>query len=149
MHSAFVVRLVAAVAVLSLSGCGLLLSQADVPEYVRHPRTAYFVEGEVRDATTLAPIPDAEVTLETDRPGYVLVRRADPGGRFSIGYSAMSRRSGVVDSLLGDPADAQLVTRISIRARASGRCSPTHTFDVEAVPETGFLLLVADCDQRR
>lgn len=86
------------------------------------------------------------MTIETDRPGYVVTRRSDAGGRFAIGYSAMYRGRDYLERFLfGDDTDAFLVSRISIRAEAPGRCSATHTFELDRVPKTRFLLLVGDC----
>lgn len=134
-----------------LPGCGLFLSASEspVPEYIASPNTANQVEGEVRDEITLAPIPDAEVVVETDRPGYRLTRRADAGGHFAVGYSSLYRRISnserFFDRLFfgGGDSDAEIVSRITIRARGGGRCSP-------AVPLQGsyderVLLLVGDC----
>ncbi len=139
-----------AAASLFLSGCGLFLrNDPPLPEHIRDPPTAYHVEGEVRDERTLAPIPDAEVTVETDRPGYAVTRRTDPGGRFSIGYSALQHRysSGelfVNNLFLGDETEAVLVSRISIRAEGGGQCAPIQTFPIEKAPRT-LTLLVGSC----
>ncbi len=153
MQRRFRVRAHAALAALVLPGCGLFLHSIDeppLPEYIRHPVTAYQIEGEVRDEVTLAPMPNAAVTIETHRPGYAVTRRADAGGRFAIGYSTAYRLTSWADRLItGEERDAYLVSHVSIRAEAMGRCSPIHTFDLDRVPRTGFLLLVGDCDTYR
>jgi hypothetical protein len=120
---------------------------------VTHPQTAYTIEGEVRDERTLAPVPLADVVVETDRPGYAARGRSDAGGRFAIGYSAalLIRRGGCVDPgiELCPYADADLVKNVSVRAEAGGRCSRVYRFTLEEVPTTGLLVLVGDCGPRR
>jgi hypothetical protein len=143
-------RLVVMAAIGLLSGCATPGSDAELPEYVRHPRTAYAIEGEVRDEVTFAPIPDAQVVVETDRPGYVATARADAGGRFTVGYSAvLEMNTGLWPAGLAPNSDADLVRAVSIRAEANGRCSPTHRFAFEDAPESGVVLLVGDCSRYR
>ena len=134
-----------------LTGCGLLLGGSDlpVPDYIASPNTAEQVEGEVRDESTLAPVADAEVVLETDRAGYRLARRADAGGRFAIGYSSLLRRISGAERLVervlfgGGDTDSMLVSRVTIRARAGARCSPP--VPLERRRDERVLLLVGDC----
>jgi hypothetical protein len=148
-------RLAALAAIGTLaSGCGLLLSDAPgttLPPPIVLENPAEQLEGEVRDEVSLAPVPDAEIVLETVRPGYVVVRRADAAGRFSIGFSSLLREISATERfadavLLGirDESDAELVGKITVRASADGRCSPVVTLERERWSER-LLLLVGDC----
>lgn len=143
-------RVLAAAAIALLSGCATAGSDVELPDYVRHPRTAYQIEGEVRDEVTFAPMPGAEVVVETDRAGYLAMGRADAGGRFSIGYSAaLEFETGVWPIWFAPVADSTLIDTIRVRATRGGRCSPTQRFALKDMPESGLVLLVGDCSRYR
>jgi hypothetical protein len=146
-------RLIVIAATGLLSGCVTPGSDLELPEYVRHPTTAYTIEGEVRDEVTFAPMAAAQVVVETDRPGYVATARADAGGRFTLGYSAARQmNTGLWPAWppwLAPTSDADLVSAVSIRAEANGRCSPTQRFAFKDAPRSKFVLLVGDCSRYR
>jgi len=131
-----------------LGGCGLLQASDPTPDYIRFPDTARTVDGEARDAVTLAPVPDAEVELSTERPGYSKRVRADPGGRFSVDFSGLReaiRPSVPEQIIMGAEAQDVLVGWVSLRAVAGDRCSRAITWEGSRPPSKPVLLLMEPC----
>jgi hypothetical protein len=139
-------RAILVAAGLVLGGCGLLHNSE--PLVPVHPDTAELVEGEVRDEVTLAPIADAEVVLETDIPGHVVIRRSDTAGRFSLGFASRvyPRRTpaaSVVGRVFLAP-EYEDASKVTIRAHAPGRCSPARKLE-RPYSTRRLVLLVGDC----
>jgi hypothetical protein len=116
-------------------------------------RTDYQIEGEVRDAATLAIVRDAVVEVTTDVPEYGRLLRVDEGGRFSVVLSARLstyRPLGAIERIGGfDVTLERTIRRISVRARAGPRCSPIRSLELGRIPFPSLRLLLlvdASCE---
>jgi hypothetical protein len=108
-------------------------------------RPAIFeVQGEARDASTLAPLPGATVVLATDT-GLAVRSEADASGRFTIALA--NGRPHTRGYWLHWSRKSDAASRVFLRVRDGVRCVNLE-YAPEAVPRSALTLLLAPCDQK-
>ena len=120
----------ASLLLLALTGCAALrLPAEDDPDRSRH---TFEIQGEVRQAGTLAAVPGAALTVEGARE-VIGDARSDGTGRFWLKVSGVTPAPGPAKP--GGPAGTVLIS-----ARAGALCAPATRV---TLPASGPVFLVA------
>jgi hypothetical protein len=140
-------RAVLLVVAMSTAGCGLVQGHEELngrelpPLRELEPPPSLFVEGEVRDARTLAPIADAEITIRGEPAGpasTAVVARTGADGRFAVTFDRVREqvRPGWLDeTVFGTEPHDEWVNAIVVAVTAKDRCTAPRRYGVHEVPK--------------
>jgi hypothetical protein len=143
-------------AAMSVGGCAMFLdgelNDRELPPLRElEPPPSLFIEGEVRDARTLAAIRDAEITVHGEPSGPVstiATTRTDAGGRFALTFDLVRERvrpGWFEESMIGTEPHDDWVEVVVVAVASKDHCAAPRRLGVLDVP-TPLTIYVSRCD---
>jgi hypothetical protein len=143
-------------AAMSVGGCAMFLdgelNDRELPPLRElEPPPSLFIEGEVRDARTLAAIRDAEITVhgEPSGPASTIAKtRTDASGRFALTFDRVREHvepSWLAQATFGTEPHDDWVAVIVVTVASKDHCAAPHRFERHEVP-TPLTIYVSPCE---
>ncbi|HYG67789.1 MAG TPA: carboxypeptidase-like regulatory domain-containing protein, partial [Anaeromyxobacteraceae bacterium] len=145
-----------AAAAMSVAGCAMFLDNGlnerelqPMPEL--EPPPSLFIEGEVRDARTLAAIRDAEVTVRGDPAGpasTMATTRTDAAGRFAMTFNCVRERvrpGWLEQNTIGTEPHDDWFEGIVVAVASKDHCAAPRRFGLGEIPKP-LMIYVSPCE---